>query len=69
MSLLGGSSPSLQLGDDMIKQNSSYVQLPGVTIAADLGLGLGLKCLQNMFLLAWLQQLRRVRRWPENKSV
>jgi len=37
LSLLGGSGPSLQLGDDMTKP-SSCVRLLGVTIAADLGI-------------------------------
>ena len=56
--LLGGCSPSLQLGNDVIKP-SDYVRLLGATIAADLGLD---KHVSNVCKTCffWLRQLRRV---------
>ena len=67
LSLLGGCSPSLQLGDDVIKP-SDYVRLLGVTTAADLGLDQHVSnvCKTCFF---WLRQLRHVRRLLNIESV
>ena len=64
---LGGHSPYLKIGDDVIKP-SDHVRLLGATIAADLSLDRQVSNLCKTCFV-WFLHLRRVRRFLDIESV